>query len=326
MAKMIGGKGFLGIGKETTYGTAVAPTKYLRLMSESLGLEFPHEFDDQLTGEVFRTNPYEGQKKVSGDIVTKCHFEGMELLLYQLMGDGATPGTLVTGVGKWDFVAASDGALPTGLTLHMNRHLKKWPYEGCKITSAEFRYESGKALEATFSILGETLGATAACDTASFPTHSPVLATYGALTIDGTPRCTMVKSARIRIENGLEEDMYTICSNEIVEPERGGLCRISGELEIWWDTTMITAVHDKFAAGTVAALVITHTGGEIPGSSPGTDYKFELNLPYIKFGPTADPQLGSGGVISTPIPFEGYKGNGSEPFTITVWNSNQTPL
>src|SRR5688572_29115153 len=105
----------LAIGEETTYGTAVAPTRAYPLLSESLELQkniiqsnamFPGGYHTRAAAR-----RVESSRGAAGDIRVEATTRGMGLLLKHIMCAAATitPTTLATGVYEYSF--------PLGLSL-----------------------------------------------------------------------------------------------------------------------------------------------------------------------------------------------------------------
>ena len=318
MAKMLGGNTFIGLASQSDWDTAANATEQIRILSETLGYEKVMEFDPSLRGSIHRQEPYVGKSKVSGDITCRLGFEGFERVLYHLFGSGNAP----TGTGPytWTFTCASD--LPTGgMTIHKsNYNIKKWKYRSCKVKSGEFRFGAGMPCEATFGFLGRDVSTEASADpsTLGFPTYLPILASYGSLEIDSTERCSLIKSAVVRVENALDEDAYTVCSSNLTEPDRTDLVRISGELTTWVDSNIIADLHDNFLADTAVKIELIYTGGTIP--THGGNYTLTITLPECHITPTGDPQTSGGGIVEATWPFEVWDNESDEPITIELIN------
>jgi hypothetical protein len=191
---------------------------------------------------------------------------------------------------------------------------------GCKFNTCEIRYVAGKPIEATWGVLGSDGDTPASTETPTFPAHTPILASYGLIEIDDTDRCAMVRNVNLTFNNLLEEDSYTICDNVIVEPDRQGPTQISGTMETWVDQAILTALHDKFRAGTSFKLELIHNGPIITGA---IQYLFQIVVPYNIITPSGDPKIADGGVVKQTWAFEGYKGNAEETFQVDIWNSDQ---
>ena len=69
----VGVKGHLGMGKETTWGDAVAAAVYLPLVSESINSNIEHVVSAALRGVIDEPAPYPGMKSIAGDIVMEVY-------------------------------------------------------------------------------------------------------------------------------------------------------------------------------------------------------------------------------------------------------------
>ena len=70
---MAGMLGHVGIGKEATWGTAVAATDYIEAMSESLATEIERFDTRNIVGGIYEADDSAGVRRHAGDIVFAAH-------------------------------------------------------------------------------------------------------------------------------------------------------------------------------------------------------------------------------------------------------------
>jgi hypothetical protein len=315
MARARGYKGFIGMGKETTYGTAVAATNYLRIKSESMTNNLPTEFDQAL-GSLHKRGPFTGKKIVRGDITTDLYYNGLELLMYMLFGYNNTP-AVASSCGTWTWSSnAEAAALPVGLTINVNRDIAKFVFAGCFVEQARFNLVAADIAEVVWSMVGQTQTSTSdTCDTASYPADAPVLATAGVFKFnDQATARTNIKSGSIIIKNILAAEDYHVCGNTILAPVLIGR-ELSGEFTMWFESR---ADYTLFTAKSNVDLDLVYTGGLISGT---TYYGWTFTFPISVVTPAAEPVVTGRGLIEQPFNIEGYYNASTEPMTITVVNA-----
>ncbi len=327
MAFALGTNAFLGVGKETSWGQAVTADWYIDflLAGETLSLNREYEFLPRLDGTSQRKEPYLKRQLIAGDLPIQLNYEGIELFLYQLLGSVDGP-NLIGSSDAYEWTFTPGNSLPAGLTLHMNRDVKKWKYAGCKISAGKFEFNSGEPGKATFTILGKSL-TTETADTrgsVSFKTFKPVMQTQGVLEIDDTDRSASVKSASINIENPLSEEQPIFdADGHIIEPQFTDKMKINGNLVGWLDATMYSAVSAKFEAGTAAKLEVIFTGEEI---ETGYYYKLQITLPNITLVGAGDPSVAAAGLLEVTWNFEAWYDGTDDQIEIKLINTNGTSL
>jgi hypothetical protein len=329
MPRARGYPGFLALGLETIWGSKVAATKSLRILSETMTAQKLTAYDQAL-GSLHRRGPFPTKMKVSGNIVTNLQFEGLERLLRFAMGTWAC-NTGTTGVGKWTFTLADrviGSANGKSLTLNVNRDFAMFAFPGCRPRGFEFLFEPGKIGQVTWDILGrncsdgDTMDVPGAGGVAAFPTESPLLETQGILTLNSADVSAKVKKATLKLVRPYDEEGWPAMgatAGYLNEPEFTDRTEISGTIDTWfYDQTQ----YNLFVNSTDAVIDLTYTGGLIGVTA--VHYLFEIAIPVSRFTPEAEPKVDSAGLLAVPLKFQGYQTGSTEPMTITVWNSNQT--
>jgi hypothetical protein len=297
MALGFGYNAWLGFGTESTYGTPVTRTAFLEINSESLVAE-----DDVVDGNSTfsltkdKDNFTQGRKKVGGNVEFDVRQQGAETLFKHALGShGYTAIGTGTASGTEHTFGIAD-ALPTGLTMEVNRDVCSFVYHGCKINELTLNGDNEGILKASASIIAEDEG-TSAASTPSFSTSSYYKFSQCVLNVAGGTR--NARTFNITLNNNLTDDRYHLGARTIKEPQRAGRVEVSGEIEMEFDGTTDWSMFNT--AGT-AAFSATYTGDTLNGTVAN---KLQVNCPYIRFT-KATPTVSDSGMIMLTVPFQGY--------------------
>lgn len=250
----------LGFGVESTWGTPVARTNWLRPVSVGLRRT--------------RTKPPIGHlgdlsqvSTVMKEFFVESDFAGGPIS-WEMAYDDSTVllcrhafGTNVdAGAGPFTHTLTLSDPPPTGLTIEQ---ISGTPatgnmaevFEGCLVNSAVFSVEAGKLMMAEFDIIGETSGGVVAAGSPSQNTTRERIAHNhaGTITLQGT--ACPVRSAKFTINRNLERN-HELGSLFTQVPVPGGI-----ELEIettvlWQSSQWLT----NYYADTTGNLTWTFTG------------------------------------------------------------------
>ncbi|MFF8953888.1 phage tail tube protein [Streptomyces sp. NPDC014940] len=284
----------LGIAAETTYGTFVAPTKFIEFTKESLVLK---KTTAQSAGVAAgRLMPLSSRRvvtrrEVSGSIDLEIANKGMGLLLQALMGTSVTPVQQATSTAYLQThtlasVAGKSLTIQKGVPLTTGTVTDK-TFLGCKIISGEFACEVGGMLTGSFEFdgkdcdEGQTLAVAAYSNMAPFHFGQMALKTgaYGTETaLDG------IRKVSVKIERPQDvERFYANQSALKKEPIENDQVKITGTLETDYVSTALDDLHTSDAA---TSLVWEFIGPNIASTYAET---FRITLPAIRLdeGPPA---------------------------------------
>ncbi|MDM4718458.1 phage tail tube protein [Micromonospora sp. WMMA1363] len=189
---------YVGLAEETTYGTPVAPARFLEMVSEGFAGKY-----ERINSEAYRAgqrvlhrdrfapNP----KGAGGDLKIEGQDSGLGVLLVHAFGavstgapDGdVTPHTITVGDLAGKSLTVQVGRVDNAGTLH------PWTYEGGKIASWELSNAVDGVLELSFEFdfAREYIGAGPGAYAPSTPTYSTTgqLFTFvgGSVDIGGAP-------------------------------------------------------------------------------------------------------------------------------------------
>lgn len=297
----------LGIAAESTYGTFVAPTKFLEFTKESLALK---KTTAQSTGiasgrlMALSSRRVVTRKEVSGSIDLEVTNKGQGLLLQALMGTSVTPVQqgVTTAYLQTHTLADTAGkslTIQKGVPLTTGTVTDK-TFLGCKVISGEFSCEVGGMLTATYEFDGKDCDEGQTLAVASYSNMSPFhfgqmaakAGTYGTETaLDG------IRKVSVKVERPQDtERFYANQSALKKEPITNDLVRITGTLETDYVATTLDDLHTSDAA---TSFVWEFVGANIASTYFET---FRITLPAIRLdeGP---PVVDGYGVIKPTFSF-----------------------
>ena len=297
----------LGISAETTYGTFVAPTKFIEFTKEGLALKKTTAQSAGIAAGrlmALSSRRVVTRREVSGSVDIEVTNKGMGLLLQTLMGTTVTPVQQGAGPAYLQTHTLADTAgksltIQKGVPLTTGTVTDK-TFIGCKITSGEFACETGGMLTASFEFDGKDCDEAQTLAAASYPSMSPFhfgqmaikTGTYGTETaLDG------VRKVSVKVERPQEvERFYAGQSGLKKEPISNDQVKITGSLETDYVGTALDDLHTSDAA---TSLVWEFTGANIATTYYET---FRVTLPAVKLdeGP---PVVDGFGVIKPTFNF-----------------------
>ena len=299
----------VGIAAESSYGTFVAPTKFIEFTKESLALQ---KTTAQSAGiAAGRLVPLSSrrvvtQRQASGSLEMEVTNKGMGVLLQTLMGTTVTPvqqaatsaylqtHILADVVGK-SLVIQKGVPLTTGTVTDKT-------FLGCKVISAEFSCEVGGMLLATFEIDAKDCDETQTLSVATYPAMSPFhfgqmsvkTGAYGTETaLDG------IRKVSLKIERPQAvERFYAGQSGLKKEPISNDQVKITGSLETDYVATALDDLHTSDAA---TSLVWDFTGPLIAAANPE---RITFKVPAIRID-DAPPTVEGFDVVKPTFNFTG---------------------
>lgn len=307
----------LGIAAESTYGTFVAPTKFIEFTKESLAFK---KTTAQSTGIAagrllaLSSRRVLTRKEVQGSIDLEVTNKGMGLLLQALMGTSVTPVQQETTTAYLQTHTLAD-TVGKSLTIQMGVPLTTGTvtdksFLGCKVTSGEFSCEVGGMLMGTFEFDGRDCDETQTLAAASYSNMAPFhfgqmavkTGTYSSETaLDG------IRKVSVKVERPQDvERFYANQSALKKEPISNDLVKISGTLETDYVATTLDDLHTSDGA--------TSLVWEFVGPTIETTYKetFRVVLPAIRLdeGP---PVVDGYGVVKPSFNFVGLYDGSNQP-------------
>lgn len=307
----------LGIAPETTYGTFVAPTKFIEFTKESLVLKKTTAQSAGIAaGRLLALSSRRvlTRRESSGSIDLEVTNKGMGLLLQALMGTSVTPVQQGAGPAYLQTHTLADTAgksltIQKGIPLTTGTVTKK-NILGCKVTAGEFSCEVGGMLTGTFEFDGRDVEETSALATASYSAMAPFhfmqmaikTGSFGTETARGG-----IRKVSCKIERPQEtERFYAGAAGLKAEPISNDQVKISGALESDYVDTVLDDLHTSDGA---TSLVWEFTGPLIAATFYET---FRVTLPAIRLdeGP---PVVDGFGVLKPTFNYVGLYDGTNQP-------------
>ena len=317
----------VGLGEESTVGTAVTPTRFLEVTDESLKFSIDRVESKSLrTGRrVLSTTGWAANKQtVDGNLGFEVGSAGFGLLFKHMLGASAT--TTVTGSVKKH--SATVGTLDgKGLTAEVVRTdvtgtKHKFVYAGNKVDGWELKGAAGEFLDLSLTLDGWSETATAdSGTTATYPTQSPLVYTGATISIAGSTVAN-VKGFSLKGDNIIAKDRYMLSPtgiSQVEQVEAGGLRKYDGQLDCEWSGL---TQYQRFTAGTLASVSIVYqTATVLSGSTYGS---VTVTLPNVRFD--GETPVGGGQIVEHSLPFVALDDqSGTSPITIDYVTLDATP-
>jgi hypothetical protein len=309
--------GQLGMVAEVSYGTFVAPTRFLEFTKESLVLKKTVEQSAGVAAG--RLLPLSARRvltrqEVTGSIDLEVTNSGMGLLLQALMGTTVTPvqqgataaylqtHTLADTFGK-------NLTIQKGVPLTSGTVTDK-TFLGCKVIAAEFSCEVGGMLTSSWEIDGRTCDEAQTLASASYPSRSPFH--FGQLAVKAGTFASEtaldgVRKISVKIERPMAVDrFYAGQAGLKKEPISNDLVKITGTIEMDYVSTTLDDLHTSDAA---TSLVVEFVGPLIASTFYET---FRITLPAIKVD-EAPPTIEGFDVVKPSYQFTGLYDGTNQP-------------
>jgi len=292
--------GHIGLGKETTWGTAVAATAYVPFVSESITLEKEQLIDPSIKAIFDESPSYEGLNTISGDITFEVRPEILGYFLRSALGAPTTtqPDAVnAPSAYQHEFIPAqtkfADDCHLWPYTIEIHRDLgTAFQYAGCVVNNLQLTFGvDQKILRAVASIIGKSV-TTIAATTPSFETADPWIWKDATITIGGASN-TMLESFQWAVNNNCE-GLPTINGSRDI----GIIHRTSPRtfpLSLTFTVDDLTE-YNRFANQNETAFVVTLTGATIEG---GENFKLVLDMPKVRY--TAFPVNMDGGRVTVDV-------------------------
>jgi hypothetical protein len=297
----------IGIASEVTYGTFVAPTRFIEFTKESLVLKKTTAQSSGIAAGrlmALSSRRVVTQKEVSGSLELEVTNKGMGVLLQALMGTTVTPvqQAVTTAYLQTHTLADTWGkslTIQKGVPLTTGTVTDKTML-GCKVTSAEFSCEVGGMLTSSFEFDGKDCDETQTLAAASYSNMSPFhfgqlavkSGSFGAETaLDG------VRKVSVKIERPQATDRFYANSSALkAQPISNDLVKVTGSLEMDYVATTVDDLHTSDGA---TSLVVEFVGPLIASTYFET---FRIKLPAVKID-DAPPTVDGYGVVKPTFNF-----------------------
>jgi hypothetical protein len=296
---------FIGIGRESTFGTAVAASAYLEFLDESIKLAAGQTVKPTMrSASALRTT--KNKKSVEGSIKFPVPYGGFEMLLKDLIGSVGT-----TGAGPYTHTFTPTLATPSlPLTIRVKRGnitANEYVYTGMKIPKATFSISPEGQLECSMDFLGRDESSIGANSTPTYTSSDYVQwdqltnFTVGGVVVN-------LQSFELTIENPLDGDTHKLGTVLRQLPVRSSIRKVTGKLELEFEDT---THYNYFKNNTENALACVFTSAS---------HSLTFTLPNVIWqGDT--PNVDKVGPFKQVMNFEAKNGDNNE---ISIVNVNGT--
>ena len=303
----------IGIGVESTVGSAATPTRFYEFNDESIAQTIERiESEGLRTGNrVLRSDRYaSGQIAIEGSFSMEMTAGNTAILFKHALGAVATAGSYV-------HTCTMSDPYGLGLTLEVGRPgndgtVRAFTYAGCKINSLDLSVSVGELLSADFGVIGTTAEAIGSVTAASYGSSLELLHFAGAaITVAGD--AFPCKDFSLSVNNGLTGDRFVLGSQVAQQPIASSLAEVTGSLTAEFvDAT----AYNRVVNATHAAIVATFTDS--------TANSITVTVPVARFdGDT--PSVGGPDILDQSLTFKGLYNGTDSPVTIAVANGDSAP-
>jgi len=302
MAQGYGHNGWVGVGRETTWGTRVAPTVFERPIEESMKLN-QSKMPLASLGTVGQYRNVSSRRFVDGGFKFYSGFNGMlGVLLNDAIGDASS--AQVDASSAYDHTITPDSALPVGLSVQVSRDAGNistaYDYEGCQIESLTLRQSNEAPLEVEVAFQGEEETKQSEASE-SFATLYQ--ADYSMLTVNVNSVAQNIKEFELTISNSLATDRGNLGSRLRPGLGRGsGNREITGSMLIEFDDV---TEYDLFRDLTEIPIVATWAA---PANSIESGYAYNLAITMSQCYLEGPPDIGmkDNGPLMLPVDFRAF--------------------
>lgn len=308
MSFKVGSGASLQIGKESVFGTGVAPTHPVDFTSESLVQSTDKASPDTLmASKTARARDIMGHS-VDGSISFLLRPEMAGLIFKAVMGGTDTMTT--SGSHKKHSIVLADVAadLPS-LTVVVDRKTEVVKYAGVTVSSLKVDAAAGDYVKCDASLVGvkEESGASLTSNLSfSVPAYRCTSATmtFGDQTLD-------VSSASFTIDNALEEAPKTYGSGLYKGQPQHGQRSVSISFEIPKSSATDAIATNYGRTETTAAVVLTF-------ASSSSDYTFKASFPNVNITSANKGNVSGTGILTASFEGEALSIGSTEPMTVEI--------
>lgn len=233
-----GSLGFVGIGKETTWGTPVAATDYFEIMSENLSTGIDRFPTRNAFAGFYEPDDYAGARRTAGDIVMFGHPVSvghlLKAVLNTISGSSVLSGFLYTSRFISTKSEFADGVPSQPYTLEVHRDItSSHRYDGAVCTRLAMSLAPNQDLRITAGFIAQT-AALIARSTPTVPGSPTDPFTFDTTSVSiGGSATARLESFNLTINNNITPIMALNATNEIARMRRSGVqeVRISGVLD-----------------------------------------------------------------------------------------------
>lgn len=311
---------------QPAWGTkAVAMSTRFSFTSETLKLIKDKKSEDALVGAKTTGRMDSMGRKVEGDISGLVRPDEIGYFLAATLGVEATPAAQDAGSSCYlhEFTPVAPGSANTlyPLTIVVDRVIKHFAYEGCKVNTLKLDAQVGDYLRAVMTLRGRD---EVESTSVTYPARSTLKAfkfIQGSVTAAGSS-LVEVTGADVTINNNLEDNLYVMDGSEQmaeIEPQKR---EITGTLNCLRTTQTETIRSSYFNADTPLSVVLEFESDEVLAAS----YPYKLTITFPNAYLSEDPSQGVSGPERLKLNFAlmATEQNGTEAVVVDLYDGKST--
>lgn len=290
---------WVGLAKETTRGTAVAPSKFIPV---EMGSEADYKLnliEDELARGIFeKYPPKEGTKEGTFSLAgIEVQSDNIGEFLNSLLGSVTTTDVGGTGQAYQHSFKRSSGIIMPSYTLTIHRGINAKQYPLSVVKSIALNQSVDGKLKANITGLFKTESDYATPPTPSWTDPTPFMFFQNDFKIDGVSN-TKVREWSITIDNGSIGLRALNGSQDIFDIISHAKLLVSGSFSVFFEDE---TQRQKFLSNTSASIEITSTGALIES---GYNHQLKIKLPQVHY--TAYPFGNIDGLLGASVSFNAY--------------------
>jgi hypothetical protein len=316
-----------GTAEETVYGTAVAPDKWVEILTDGIELrpvtlQSEGLYAGTITGRR-GSRRARTRRDAGGQLTMEVPTTGFGRFLKHIVG--GTPSIAQQGgTAAWLQTHVYGSVAGKSLTMQGHRRdganalVQQFTRVGCKIPEAEFSINKDSILQCAMTVDARDENVSTAAGTPSYSNNAVFTWTQGAISLGGTP-LAKVTDAKWKFTRPMKTDGYYLGSAGLKsEPTENAKPSITGSLALEFDSTGKTAIYDPFVLDSALSLVLTFTGANIAGAYY---YNLTFTFPEIHLlGET--PKIGGPDVAMMNPNFEAASDSGGNFCTVNYQSTD----
>ena len=304
----------IGIGEESTWGTAVSRTAWFRAISSTVRRKVskaPRGVLAEATGSRNRRSHFISNDDVEGTIEFLVGFEGLGLILKHALH--GTPSTSAPSGGIYTHTYKLGTAPPTGgLTIEIIRGTGSAEvFEGCRISKLTLSIEAGGLMRVSCDIIGETSGGPTTAGTPSYTSNELDVVHHQAGSLTFNSVSYTPKKFTVTLDNKLARRQL-LGSKLTKDPAPSDFTDVLFDVELEYDAdTLLSAL----TADTESDLAISFAGVS------SRTFSVTVHNAYVD---DADVPVNTVGVLPHSVKFRGQSDGTDEGFQIAIANTQSS--
>lgn len=287
---------FIGYGKETSWGSGVAVTDFVEVLSENLSASFDRFDYKNIYGGFYEPDDMAGVQRVAGSIALAAHCVSIGPFLKGALGVNSVTVVLSGSLFRNDFTAntadwSTEAAQPS-YTFEIFRDVtSSFRYAGCNVAQLQMQFAPNQDVRVTAQLIARS-AAVIAKSTPTFPASPVYPFAFDTASISvGGAAVSVFDGLSITIDNQLDGIPLLNNSTQIARIRRKGpqMVRLSGTME--FDNL---TEYNNFVNQTEQRITVSVTRAN--------SFQLTIDLPRVVY--TAFP-LGAGGRERLTVSMDG---------------------